>query len=233
MLNKKKGLIIYVKKIKDNDLFIKLLSSDDNIISGIVYGGNSSKKRSIYQNGFFIEFNLIQKNINSVKSINGELTPPFTGSIFFDKFKSFSLLSLISILNESIYQDAKIHDLFLSVKELIISINSNKSWLSTYCKWLLDFLKLLGYEIEYKNIDNKYFNLQTLNFENQSNNNDLLRFPYELFEKNYVINSESVSSLFTIFETVYKKNNLNNYKETMPINYINFKNLILDKLSNL
>ena len=34
-----------MKKIKDNDLYVKILSKNDKIDSGIVYGGNSSKKK--------------------------------------------------------------------------------------------------------------------------------------------------------------------------------------------
>ena len=45
MQNKLKGLIFYTKNIKDNDLYIKILSSNDYVNSGIVYGGNSSKKK--------------------------------------------------------------------------------------------------------------------------------------------------------------------------------------------
>ena len=47
MQNKLKGIIFYTKNIKDNDLFIKILSSNDYVNSGMVYGGNSSKK-SLY-----------------------------------------------------------------------------------------------------------------------------------------------------------------------------------------
>ena len=45
MKNKYKGIIYYSKNIKDNDLFLKILSSNDEINSVIVYGGNSSKKK--------------------------------------------------------------------------------------------------------------------------------------------------------------------------------------------
>ena len=45
MLNKSKGIIFYSKLIKDNDLYIKVLSSSDEVKSGMVYGGNSSKKK--------------------------------------------------------------------------------------------------------------------------------------------------------------------------------------------
>ena len=45
MKNKIKGIIFFSKIVKDNDLYIKILSSNDEVISGIVYGGNSSKKK--------------------------------------------------------------------------------------------------------------------------------------------------------------------------------------------
>ena len=54
MTDKLKGLIFYSKNIKDNDLFIKILSSKDEVNQGIVYGGNSSKKKLIYQKGFVV-----------------------------------------------------------------------------------------------------------------------------------------------------------------------------------
>ena len=52
MNEKYQGLILFVKKIKDNDLFIKILAKNDEIFSGLVYGGNSSKKKNIYQSSF-------------------------------------------------------------------------------------------------------------------------------------------------------------------------------------
>ena len=45
MKNKKKGIIFFSKIIKDNDLYIRVLCSDDVVLSGMVYGGNSSKKK--------------------------------------------------------------------------------------------------------------------------------------------------------------------------------------------
>ena len=65
MQNKLKGLIFYTKNIKDNDLYLKILSSNDYVNSGIVYGGNSSKKKAIYQKGYFIDFIYKKKNENS------------------------------------------------------------------------------------------------------------------------------------------------------------------------
>ena len=44
MQNKTFGILLYKKKIKDNDLYVKFLTKDDHILTGIVYGGNSKKK---------------------------------------------------------------------------------------------------------------------------------------------------------------------------------------------
>ena len=45
MQNKILGLLLYTKVIKENDLYIKVLSNDDELVTGLVYGGNSSKKK--------------------------------------------------------------------------------------------------------------------------------------------------------------------------------------------
>jgi len=52
MQTKNFGILLYRKVIKENDLFVKILSKDDKLVTGIVYGGNSSKKKNIYQIGF-------------------------------------------------------------------------------------------------------------------------------------------------------------------------------------
>ena len=41
MQTKVLGIILYSKLIKENDLYLKILSQNDQLISGIVYGGNS------------------------------------------------------------------------------------------------------------------------------------------------------------------------------------------------
>ena len=61
MIKKDEGIIIFSKKIKDNDLFIKVLSSKDKIVSGMVYGGNSAKKKIYIPNRKFYRLFFISK----------------------------------------------------------------------------------------------------------------------------------------------------------------------------
>ena len=85
METKNFGILLYRKIIKENDLFVKILSKDDQLISGIVYGGNSSKKKNIYQIGYYLNLSLIRRNSNSPFTINAEIRNPLLGSIIDDK----------------------------------------------------------------------------------------------------------------------------------------------------
>ena len=231
MYKKYQGIITYIKIIKDNDLYIRLLTSNDNLVSGIVYGGNSSKKKFIYQLGNFVNFNFLLKNNNAIPTINAEITPPFIGSFIEDKYKAFSLLAIISLLNLSIIEGQKNNGLFISIKNLINIINSEKHWIVDYCQWLIYLLKIIGYEIEYKKKSNyKYFNLNTHEFIHKKINQQVVMFPHDILTVNEVSSMKGIKSVFTIFENIFKKNHLNKDNAKMPIHYINFKEIIFQKL---
>ncbi len=72
MITKYKGILIYKKIYKENDLFIRFLSNTDEVISGIVYGGLSKKKRNIFQIGFYLNFN-VNSLPNKPHAVDAEL----------------------------------------------------------------------------------------------------------------------------------------------------------------
>ena len=230
MINQYEGIIVFSKKIKDNDLYIRILNHNDKLVSGIVYGGNSSKKKQIFQNGYFIEFSIIQKNINTVSSINAEITKPFISYLIEDKYKSYSLMSIISLINLSIVEGQKLNGLYTSVKDILTYIINNKNWIKIYCTWLFNLLEIIGYQIDYiGNNEYKYFNLRKQEFENTLTNNSVV-FPHDIFLRDGKISLNKIEAIFLIFESIYSKNHLDNINYTMPDNFINFKNSILNKL---
>jgi len=227
MIDKDEGIIVFSKKIKDNDLFIKVLSSKDKIISGMVYGGNSSKKKSIYQIGNFIDYSFFQKNTNIPLTFKAEVIKPFISQIINDKYKSYSLLSIIALVNLSIVEGQKIKNLYLSIKDIMENITMKKHWISFYCEWLFKLLKMIGYQIDYTNNKNyKFFNFENKEFEHRNTKNSI-NFPHKILEHSEKINFNDLNNLFIIFEYIYSKNHLDNVNYKMPINFINFKNSIL------
>jgi len=230
MKNKFKGIIFFTKKIKDNDLYIKILSSNDEINSGMVYGGNSSKKKLIYQNGYFVDYYIIKKNEKVPPVFTAEISPPFLSQIFNDKYKLNAILSILDLINLSILEGQKLKGFFNGVYYLIDKIIYTNNWMNYYCEWLFYLLKLIGYQIDYKNNKHKKnFNLINKEFSYQKNKNTI-EFPHTLFSKNYELSFKNINLVFIIFENILLKNHLDNLRYNMPINFINFKKIILQRL---
>ena len=230
MTNSFKGIILYKKIIKDNDIYIKILASNDQIITGMVYGGNSSKKKLIYQNGFFIEFMVSRKNENFPLTINAEICKPFLSNMINDKYKLNALLSILSLIKLSITEGQNIKGLYIGVENLLLKIIFLDHWIVFYCEWLFYLLQLIGYQIDYKkNSDKNFFDLVNQNFIYESNENSII-FPHELFFDKRKINQKNLHSIFYLFENVFTKNHLESVNYKMPINFLNFKKIILKRL---
>ena len=230
MKNNFKGLILYKKIIKDNDIYIKILASNDQIITGIVYGGNSSKKKLIYQSGFFIDFMISRKNENFPLTINAEISKPFLSNIINDKYKLNALLSILSLIKLSITEGQHIKGFYIGVEDILLKIIFQNHWIVFYCEWLFYLLQLIGYQIDYKkNNDKKFFDLVNQNFTYESNENSIM-FPHDLFFDDQKITKKNINSVFDLFESVFTKNHLDNINNKMPFNFLNFKKIILKRL---
>ena len=227
------GILLFRKVIKENNLYVKILSEKDEIITGIVYGGNSSKKKNIYQTGYFLNIRLSKKYNNSPYSIEAEIGKPLLSSLINDKYKLYCLLSIISIINLSIIEGQNLKGIFNCSTLLIKKLVDKKRWILFYCIWLFDILKVIGYEIDYiANQKKNYFDVKTLNFTENHQKTTLI-FPHEFLKGNEKINYSKIKSIFIIFEHIYNNNHLIHSKNQLPVNYLNFKNLIFNYLKKI
>ncbi len=230
MQNKLKGLIFYTKNIKDNDLYIKILSSNDYVNSGLVYGGNSSKKKSIYQKGYFIDFIYKKKNENSPLVFTADICKPYISNMYNNKFKLNALASILSLINISIFEGQQIKGFYTGVFNLINKINNKDKWIIFYCEWLFDLLKFIGYQIDYNlNFNKKYFDLSDQEFTNLRGKN-CIEFPHNFFQDYSNINYANLETVFSIFENIFSKNHLENINYKMPESFKDFKKITLNKL---
>tara|TARA_B100001057_G_scaffold457129_1_gene505185 strand:- start:1113 stop:1811 length:699 start_codon:yes stop_codon:yes gene_type:complete len=232
MQKKYKGLLLFTKAYKENDLFIKFLSSTDEIISGIIYGGLSRKKRNIIQIGFNLLFDVSIKS-NMPPSIKAELIEPYISVIINDKYKLNCLMSVTSLINLSIIEGQKVKDIYKTSENFLKLMFHNKKWIKEYFIFLFKLLKIIGYEIDlYGNSNKKYFNLETLDFSNTSAQSSI-EFPHHLLENNSSkIDIYSVNQIFKIFEFVFEKHHLSNFNLSLPNQYQLFKKLIINRINS-
>ena len=229
--SKTTGIILFAKISLENNLYLKILTENDEIISGICFAGATRKKKNIYQVGYFLNLNIKIKNSNYPINISGELSKPYIFNIFENKYKLNCLLSIVSLLNISIIEGQKIIGLYKSTHKIINLIADREKWLVNYFLYLLNLLKLIGYEIDFKNKNSfKYLNLNTLQFENENSSKSIV-FPHNLLNKSIKVNSDNVSSFFKIFELILQNHHLNHMNLNIPINYLKFKKNILGFLS--
>lgn len=231
---KDEALIIYLKIINENNLLVKLLTKNNGLCIGIVYGGNSKRNKVIYQIGSYINFNLLQKNENSIASINGELKKPLLSNYYNDKFKLHGVLTCCSLINIAINENQRFKNIYNQSYNLYLSLN-NKHWFYEFSVWMICFLAELGYGFDWTDIklQKRFLCLDNLQFLDKNNlivsNNNLIEFPYELV-LNKVISFKQCNLLFTIFEHIINKQLLNHSSKKIPSIYFDFKKLILESL---
>jgi len=225
-----RGILIFSKISSENNLYLKILTQNDEIITGLSFGGSTKKKKNIFQIGYFLNIIIKNKNKNFPNSISAELSKPYYHNIFNDKYKLHGLLAIVSLLNISIIEGQKVSGLF-NLSENIIEILANKKkWIINYFIFLLNLLKIIGYDIDYqKNNLKDYLNLDSLQFTS-TNIAKSIKFPHLLLNSKIDINVENANSFFRVFEIILQNHHLNNMNLNIPNNYFKFKKIILNFL---
>ncbi|MBG76741.1 MAG: DNA repair protein RecO [Pelagibacteraceae bacterium] len=224
------GLIIYVKIIKEKNLLIKLLSKENGLCTGIIYGGNSKKNKVYYQTGNFLDFNLSKKNENMIASIKGDIKSPLISNYFNDKFKLLAILSCCSLIDINISENQRFKKIYEKTI-LFFSYLEKKHWFYEYSVWIIYLLTELGYGFDWKKLDisKKYLNLINFEFTDTIVNNlknNYIEFPYDLII-NKSISYKQCKLLFNLFENIMKNHLINNSSKKIPKVYYDFKQTIL------
>ncbi len=227
---KERGILLFTKISSENNLYLKFLTDKDEIVTGLSFGGSSKKKKNIFQIGYFLNIIINKKNKNFPNNISAELSSPYYHNLFNDKYKLHGLLSIISLLNISIIEGQKVSGLFNLSESMIEILANEKKWIIDYFIYLLNLLKIIGYDIDYhKHTLKPYLNLESLQFET-SNIHKSIIFPHELLNRTHKINFENTESFFKIFETILQNHHLNNMNLNVPNSYLKFKKIILEFL---
>ncbi len=227
---KDEGLIIYAKIIKEKNLLIKLLTKNNGLCTGIIYGGNSKKNKVNYQIGNFLDFNLNKKNENMIPSIIGDIKSPLISNYFNDKFKLLAILSCCSLIDININENQRFKKVYEKTI-LFFTDLKKKHWFYEYSIWLIYLLTELGYGFDWNKLDinKKYLNLINFEFTNTIEKNlkiNYVEFPYDLII-NKSISNKQCNLLFNLFENIMKNHLINNSSRKIPKVYYDFKQTIL------
>ena len=219
------GFLLSKNKFGENSIIAEFFTEKHGKVSGIIYGATSKKIKNYLQigNKFHVNFNF--KNENKLGYLKIEIYEIITPRYFEDKKKLFCILSsmsMIKLLTVEYQSNKKIFKLIDDFNKFLDSDN----WMNKLIFWELDLLKLIGYDLELKNIV-KEENSKNKKLYYVVSNNEKRYIPNFLIEKdNNIVDHELILSGLKIISDYLEKSILRPNNISHPKPRIEFLNTI-------
>ena len=146
--------LVSKNRYSENSIIAEVFTENHGKISGIIFGGTSKKIKNYLQIGNKIYVNYNSKSVTRIGYFKIEILKALT-PLYFDEYKKLSCISsamhLIKLLTAEAQSNKSIFILIDKFFEIIASDN----WIQEYIFWELELLKLLGYDLELKNMVKK------------------------------------------------------------------------------
>tara|TARA_B100000482_G_scaffold123215_1_gene89158 strand:+ start:970 stop:1650 length:681 start_codon:yes stop_codon:yes gene_type:complete len=218
-----KGYLLSKNKYSENSIISEVFTKDHGKVSGIIFGGTSKKIKNYLQIGNKIHVNFNSKNDNKLGYFKVEIQQALS-PLYFDNQKKLSCITsamnLIKILTAENQKNINIYEL---IKDFYLLLDKD-NWIKRYIFWELELFRVLGYDLELKNLVDKEVVGDKLQYISKSNTNKKI-IPNFLIEKNEepVDLTNLKKGLFLIGDylekTILKPNNI-----SQPISRLNFIN---------
>jgi len=205
--------LISKNRYSENSIIAEVFTENHGKVSGIIFGGTSKKIKNYLQIGNKIYVNYNSKSVTRIGYFKIEILKALT-PLYFDENKKLSCISsamnLIKLLTAEAQTNKEIFTLINKFFELLTFDN----WIQEYIFWELDLLKLLGYDLELKNMVIKEVVGGKINYFVKSSTEKKI-IPNFLIDKNYknvdLKNLLKGLKLVTDYleKTILKPNNLN------------------------
>ena len=207
------GFLISKNRYSENSLIAEIYTKDRGKISGIIFGGTSKKIKNYLQIGNRLHVNYNSKSDNRIGYFKVEILNAYS-PLYFDHKQKLSCITsatnLIKILTVDSQSNIKVYQI---IKNLFLILN-DKDWLKKYIFWELDLLKVLGYDLELKNlvekdiVDNKTIYFATSSTEKKYVPNFLIEKDIEVNDLKTLLNGLKLVGDY-LDKTILKPNNVN------------------------
>ena len=207
------GYLISKNRYSENSLIAEVFTENHGKISGIIFGGTSKKIKNYLQIGNKIHVSYSTKSPTRIGYFKIEILNALT-PLFFDHNQKLSCIaSAMNLIKLLTAEEQSNKEIFYLI-DLFFKILNSKQWIKEYIFWELELLKLLGYNLELKNIvENEVINNQKNYFVSSSTEKKIV--PSFLIEdnnqdidlKNLLKGLKLVSDYLE--KTILKPNNIN------------------------
>ena len=148
------GYLISKNRYSENSIIAEIFTENHGKISGIIFGGTSKKIKNYLQIGNKIYVNYNTKSITRMGYFKIEILKALT-PLYFDNNQKLSCLASAMNLIKLLTAEAQSNKEIFNLMDNFFEVLSSKNWIKKYIFWELELLKLLGYDLELKNLVEK------------------------------------------------------------------------------
>jgi len=219
------GYLLSKNQFNENSAISEVFTKNHGKISGIIFGASSKKTKNYLQLGNKLHLNFYSKNDSRVGNIKIEIEEALTPFFFDNKQKLaciVSAMNLVKLLTVESQENINIYNLINNLFLLLKKID----WLKDFVFWELQLLKLIGYDLELKNIvDEEIVNGKKNYFVQRNNEKKFIPNFLIENENNQTDNKNIISGLKLVGDylekSILKPNNI-----SFPVSRIEFINMI-------
>ena len=217
--------LVSKNRYSENSIIAEVFTENHGKISGIIFGGTSKKIKNYLQIGNKIYVNYNSKSVTRIGYFKIEILKALT-PLYFDENQKLSCITsamhLIKLLTAEAQSNKEIFKLIDKFFEILTSDN----WIQKYIFWELELLKLLGYDLELKNMVEKEIVDSEINYFVKSSTEKKNIPNFLIDENNLDVNLKNLLKGLKLVsdyleKSILKPNNLN-----LPTSRTHFINLL-------
>ena len=144
-----KGILLSKNKFQENSTIVNFYSKNHGKCSGIIFGASSKKIKNYLQIGNELHLNYNSKSDDSFGHFKVEILKVNTPIFFAQKRSMYCInaaLNLVKLLTVENQENTSIYELI----HKLFSILEKENWYISYVFWELDFLRLIGFDLDIK-----------------------------------------------------------------------------------
>ena len=180
---KDSGYFLSKNQYNENSVIVEIFTKKHGKISGIIFGGSSKKVKNYLQVGNKLHLNFSSKNDSRLGYIKVEIEKVLTPFYFDNNEKLACIVSAMNLVKLLTVESQENINIYILINNFFLLLKKN-DWLKDFVFWELQLLKLIGYDLELKNIvDVEIVNGQKQFFVQRNNEKKLI--------PNFLIETES------------------------------------------
>ena len=157
------GYLISKNRYNENSIIAEFFTENHGKTSGIIFGGTSKKIKNYLQIGNKVYVNYNAKSPTRIGYFKVEILKALTPLYFDDSQKLSCITSAMNLIKLLTAESQSNKEIFTLIDNFFNILNLD-NWIKEYIFWELELLKLLGYDLELRNMVKKEIINEQINY---------------------------------------------------------------------